>query len=86
VRHSGCDEVQVEIALQGRRLVLRVSDNGEGFDSRSVALRGNGLQSMETRARQLGGRIEVLSSPGRGTTVHVILALTRRAAGARKAS
>jgi signal transduction histidine kinase/ligand-binding sensor domain-containing protein len=83
-RHSGATEVHVDIGLQHRCLVVCVSDDGRGFADRS-ATRGHGLHSMEVRATGLGGRAEILSAPGRGTTVRAIVPLTRRAAGARKA-
>jgi signal transduction histidine kinase len=81
VRHSGCTEIQVGVGVQNRCLVLDVSDNGRGFDG-SRSGRGQGLHSMEARAGSLGGRAEIASAGGRGTTVHVIVPLGRRAAAA----
>ncbi len=85
VRHSGCTEVQVEIGVRSRRLVLVIGDNGRGFDDRQ-ATAGHGLPSMKARANSLAGQCEIVSAPGRGTTVRVVIPLTRRPAGARKAS
>jgi ligand-binding sensor domain-containing protein/signal transduction histidine kinase len=85
VRHSECTELQVEIGLQNRRLVLSVSDNGRGFDARQPA-DGNGRRSIESRANGLGGRVEIVSAPGRGTTVRVVVPLSRRTVLAPKAS
>jgi signal transduction histidine kinase len=53
--------------------VLDVSDDGAGFDPAAPDLRARhlGLTSMEERARELGGRLEILSSPGAGTTVRL---------------
>jgi ligand-binding sensor domain-containing protein/two-component sensor histidine kinase len=85
VRHSGCTAVQVDIAVRNRSLVLVVGDNGRGFDDRQ-ATDGQGLRSMAARANSLDGRVDVVSVPDRGTTVRVVIPLTRRPAGARKAS
>jgi ligand-binding sensor domain-containing protein/two-component sensor histidine kinase len=85
VRHSGCTEVDVDIGSQNRRLVLVVHDNGRGFDRRQ-ATGGQGLRSMEARANSLDGQIEIVSAPDQGTTVRVIIPLTRRTAGRRQAS
>ena len=83
VRHSGSTEIHVEISPQNRRLVMRVYDNGRGFD-RGESNNGHGLGSMEARARALGGRLEIVSEAGRGTTVRVDAPLARTAG--RKAS
>jgi signal transduction histidine kinase len=85
VRHSRCTEVQVDLGLEHRRLVLSISDNGQGFDSRHTPA-GHGLRSMEARANSLVGRVEIDSAPGRGTTIRAIVPLARRAVRVRKAS
>jgi signal transduction histidine kinase len=72
LRHSEAGRIAVELdATSG--LVLRVSDDGKGFDSNEVAGRGLGLTTMRERALRIGGRIEILSAEGRGTTVEVRL-------------
>lgn len=85
VRHSGCTEVQVDLGLEHRRLVLSISDNGQGFDRRHTPA-GHGLHNMEARAKSLDGRLEIASAAGRGTDVRAVIPLARRTAGARKAS
>jgi signal transduction histidine kinase len=57
--------------------MLRVSDDGRGFDPSARGLRSRrlGLTSMHERAASLGGSLAVTSAPGRGTTVE--LRLTR---------
>ena len=67
-RHSGCTAVKVDLQIQRRWLVLKMSDNGRGFDV-ACANNGNGLASMRLRARKLGGNLEVVSPNGDGTTV-----------------
>ena len=71
VRHSGADRIEVELDEEGDGVRLRVSDDGVGFDPGAAALRSRrlGLTSMEERARALGGRLEIASVPGHGTTV-----------------
>jgi signal transduction histidine kinase len=57
-------------------LELEVSDDGEGFDPETPGLRSRrlGLTSMEERAAALGGRLEIRSAPGAGTTVRLEVA------------
>jgi signal transduction histidine kinase len=70
-RHAGAGRVRVELA--GRdRLVLRVADDGCGFDP-DAPQSGHGLVSMQERARALGASLSVRSGRGRGTVVEVAL-------------
>jgi signal transduction histidine kinase len=50
---------------------LTVTDDGAGVDAVGVGTGGLGLVNMRERARQLNGRFEFISKPGRGTTVSV---------------
>jgi signal transduction histidine kinase len=49
-------------------LLFSVTDDGRGFDTASVAF-GAGVQNMSDRLAALGGRLDLASEPGRGTTV-----------------
>jgi signal transduction histidine kinase len=73
VRHAGAGHITVRLAASDGRLVLDVADDGAGFDPDAPGLRARrlGLTSMEERARRLGGRLELRSAPGAGTTVHL---------------
>jgi signal transduction histidine kinase len=48
---------------------LTVEDDGLGFNPRTVEGHGRGLNNMQTRVGKLGGRLEVMSEPGRGTQI-----------------
>jgi signal transduction histidine kinase len=54
-------------------VALEVADDGSGFEPADPALRSRslGLTSMEERAKRLGGRLEIRSAPGSGTTVRL---------------
>lgn len=74
LRHSGARRVTVTLAgTAGRGAVLRVSDNGRGFDPESVRRAGRhlGLASMRDRAAAVGGRLSLDSAPGKGTVVEM---------------
>jgi signal transduction histidine kinase len=77
-RHGDGVDVSVRVARSGRGdLVAEVSDNGPGFEVGSGRGRGRlGLAGMRERAELLGGRVEIESRVGAGTTIRAFLPLT----------
>ncbi|MFI7348884.1 GAF domain-containing sensor histidine kinase [Streptomyces sp. NPDC049936] len=73
LRHSGAASVDVTLHRKGTGAVLRVTDDGGGFDPRTVRRAGRhlGLVSMRDRANGTGGRLTVQSAPGKGTTIEM---------------
>jgi signal transduction histidine kinase len=71
-RHSGARAVQVQLRRAGGQIVLCVADDGGGFD-RAAPNEGFGLCGMHERADRLGGRLELETTPGKGTTVRFFL-------------
>jgi signal transduction histidine kinase len=73
LRHARAEHVTVRMASENGHLLLEVSDDGVGFDPDAAELRSKhlGLTSMEERAEQLGGRLEIRSARGSGTTVRL---------------
>ena len=73
-RHAAATEAVVRLKTDQTSLSLEVEDNGCGFDTaRAGARLTAGLAGMSDRARWLGGRFAVDSSPGRGTRVRADL-------------
>jgi PAS domain S-box-containing protein len=68
-RHSGAEHAAVALRTEGEDLIAEVSDDGRGFGAKVRA--GGGSRSMRERAAALGGRLEVESEPGLGTTVRL---------------
>jgi len=67
VRHSGARNAKVVVERLSKSIVVRVSDDGRGFDpGRS---RGMGILGMEERVKRLGGTLRVESQRGKGATV-----------------
>jgi ligand-binding sensor domain-containing protein len=69
-RHSRASSVKIVLDMQRDHLELEVSDNGIGFDPNDVRS-GTGLKSLRERAARLGGRLDVSSERGRGTTARL---------------
>ncbi len=66
-RHSKSTICRVKLGFAARPFLIEVSDEGRGFAAGGTA--GYGLVGMRERAAGIGGRLEVVSTEGRGTTV-----------------
>lgn len=67
-KYSEASSVKIRLLHRNGLLSFEVADDGRGFDPSSTA-RGTGLQGIEDRLDAIGGRLDVVSSPGNGTTV-----------------
>ena len=67
VRHSGARNAKVDVEHLAKSIVVRVTDDGRGFDPGRT--RGMGILGMEERVKRLGGTLRVESQPEKGTTV-----------------
>ncbi len=69
-KHAHAKHVNVTVWTALDRVLLEVSDDGRGFDmSRMNLTLGHGLANMQTRARNVGGDVEISSEPDAGTTI-----------------
>jgi two-component system, NarL family, sensor histidine kinase DevS len=69
-KHSKAQQAQVHLWTTRDRVILEVADDGQGFDQRKVsATLGHGLSNMVSRARKVGGDVEINSNPGGGTNI-----------------
>jgi signal transduction histidine kinase len=69
-RHAKASMVELSLALSEGGLLLTITDNGRGFDPGAPARRPSvGHASMRERIRSLGGKLDIQSTPGMGSTV-----------------
>jgi two-component system sensor histidine kinase DevS len=69
-KHSQATQVDIRLWSVKERVLLEIADNGKGFDLQNINLTiGHGLSNMYTRARKVGGDVEITSAPGEGTLV-----------------
>jgi signal transduction histidine kinase len=72
IRHSGARLVTLRLDLERDACRLVLSDDGRGFDAGDQQLRrAHGILGMRQRVGALGGRLELESAPGAGTTLRV---------------
>jgi signal transduction histidine kinase len=72
-KHAGASRLDLELVFDPTTTVLRISDDGRGFDPAAERRSGFGLTGMRRRVRELGGALEMRSEPGTGTSVEVRL-------------
>ena len=82
-KHAGASRVRVEVEIQKSILRAVIRDDGRGFDLSSISndpekWTSLGLKGMTERARLLGGRARIDSTPGKGTTIAVDIPLTKK--------
>jgi signal transduction histidine kinase len=70
-KHAAASSATVKVEADSGRVTLEVSDNGRGFDDTAACPGHYGLESMRSRAADIGGDLTVGSTPGLGTVVRV---------------
>lgn len=81
VKHAHARKVRIVFTGKENELRIDVTDDGVGFDpstAGAAATGGFGLFSTEERLRHLRGRVQIRSSPGRGTRVRLSVPLRAR--------
>ncbi|GAK38821.1 ATP-binding region ATPase domain-containing protein [Paenibacillus sp. TCA20] len=74
VKHSGASFVSLSLREEPRQIAFSVSDNGKGFKADASGRQGSyGLMTMRERAEKLGGHVDIITLPGAGTTIRVLI-------------
>lgn len=70
VKHAEASRALVSLQCENEEVLLRITDNGEGFDMEDVVAHF-GLENMQARAGDIGAEIRIKSRPGDGTEITV---------------
>jgi signal transduction histidine kinase len=71
VRHAEASAAQIRVEARQGQVLVQITDNGRGFDPAGGHPGHFGLDSMRSRAVEIGGRLTIASAPGAGTVVRV---------------
>jgi len=74
-KYSNASRVVISLGINKGHFEVKICDKGEGFDE-EVVKKGNGLRNMRERARLAGGMVNIKSSSGQGTEVHLVVPIT----------
>lgn len=81
-KHAEASNIQVRLYKENNTICFFLKDNGMGFNPAAAKERaGIGLASMEERARLINGALSIESSPGKGTTIELKVAVTSDSIG-----
>lgn len=70
VKHSGASVILAQVMRQDNSLTITVEDNGRGFEKETI-LQGAGLKNIRSRVDYLKGQLDIQTTPGKGTSVHI---------------
>ena len=70
-KHSGATKVSVDLVSKSNQVNLHVQDDGCGFERNDIAGDKLGIKIMTERAGEIDAKLEIISSPRKGTKVSV---------------
>jgi len=82
LKHSGASKARISSSVQGAELVLKISDNGSGFDPETIFEEKDmrfGIIGMKERILNCGGSLNIISGIGKGTEIIARAPLSPRA-------
>ncbi len=72
VKHSDATTILAQVMRQDNNLSITVEDNGKGFDTATTDFtKGAGLANVKSRVDYLKGQLDLQSTPGKGTSIHI---------------
>jgi signal transduction histidine kinase len=77
LKYSNATEITIRLVVENGQLVGSIQDNGVGFELNSIPQKGNGIDNMNSRVRDLYGQIDISSKNGQGTIVFFTIPLER---------
>jgi protein-histidine pros-kinase len=74
-KYARATHVEVDMEVDGDTILIRITDDGQGFDANRVEPGSHGISGMRHRAQMFGGSFKLTSTPGRGTQVRARIPL-----------
>ena len=73
-RHANAKKIIASLKFDNNNLTLTITDDGKGFTIKNIESKKTlGLFGMKERTMEMGGKYEIKSEPGKGTTVSIIV-------------
>lgn len=72
IKHAGAKNAIVQVSLEGRQLLVTVEDDGKGMDTAALkSAKGIGWKNISSRLNYHNGKLDLQSSPDKGTSVYI---------------
>jgi len=75
VKHSGAGNVNMSLHFNMPSLLIKIEDDGKGFEIDKIKGWGNGLNNMHKRIEELDGSFNIMSVVGKGTVIEMIVTI-----------
>ena len=70
LKYADASQIDIDLTEDTNTINISIKDNGKGFDMNTVEF-GNGLNNMQQRIEEIGGKIDVTSTLNKGTSIHI---------------
>ncbi|AZB43071.1 sensor histidine kinase [Bacillus sp. FJAT-42376] len=81
LRHAKAEQLDVLLIKREQLAILRITDDGVGFNVEQMKAGSYGLQNIKERAAELGGMVKIISLPNKGTKLEVRIPLLDQETG-----
>lgn len=81
LRHSRADKMEVKLQHRQEFVRLYIRDNGIGFDMDVKKHASYGLVSMRERVNEIGGSLNLITAPGKGTRIEIRIPIVDEESG-----
>lgn len=71
LRHSKATSFHLKLSKKQERIIVVIEDNGIGFDDTDKKKSSYGIANMKERIEYIGGRLDIISYPNRGTRIEI---------------
>ncbi|MDZ8050677.1 MAG: GAF domain-containing protein [Aulosira sp. ZfuVER01] len=74
IKYAFANDIKIELLYEPTQFILRVQDNGRGFDTDSLStVKGFGLMGIKERSDRIGANLTIQSIPGKGTEITIVI-------------
>lgn len=81
LRHAKADKMEIRIHRRGEAVKVTLRDNGIGFELDEKKQASYGLSTMQERIHEIGGSIQFITAPGKGTRIEISVPLIHEESG-----
>jgi len=78
VKHSGAGKVNMSLHFDMLNLIIKIEDDGMGFETDKIKGWGNGLTNMRKRIEELDGSFNIVSEVGKGTVIEIVVTMQQK--------